>query len=85
MGDIEDGVSHFLCPDRQTWLPRQRYNITLQEKRDQRLHVAKQWHDDLVDETYRTRSDIARATNVSRARVTQLLKEYERSIPGYLH
>lgn len=30
-GDIEDGVSHFLCPDHSTWLPNQRYDITLKK------------------------------------------------------
>ena len=29
MGDINDGVSHFLCPEQNTWLPNQRYDITI--------------------------------------------------------
>ena len=78
MGDIEDGVSHFLCPDHHTWLPRQRYDLTLQEKRNRRVQTVRQWLDGLVNGTYRTRSDIARIANISRARVTQLLNEYER-------
>jgi len=76
MGDIEEGVSHFLCPEVRTWLPRQRYDVTLEEKRDKRMKVAEQWIRGLSDGTYRTRADIARANKISRARVTQLLNAF---------
>ena len=78
MGDIEEGVSHFLCPEQNTWLPRQRYDVTLEEKRNRRMETAEHWIHGLSDGTYRTRADIARANKISRARVTRLLGEFER-------
>ena len=77
MGDIEDGVSHFLCPEHETWLPNERYDVTLVEKRNIRRLTAEQWLRGLTDGTYRTRADIARVVGCSRAWVTQVLQEYE--------
>ena len=76
MGDIEEGVSHFLCPEQNAWLPKQRYDDSLDNKRQRRKQVAEQWIQGLSDGTYRTRSDIARVNCISRAHVTQLLNEY---------
>ncbi len=76
MGDIEEGVSHFLCPEFRAWLPKRRYDVTLEEKRDNRIKIAKQWICGLKDGTYRTQADIARANKISRARVTQLLNAF---------
>jgi len=78
MGDIEDGVSHFLCLEHETWLPNERYDVTLLEKRNTRRSTAEQWLQGLADGTYLTRAEIARVNRVSRARVTQVLNEYER-------
>lgn len=77
MGDIIEGVSHFLCPEVRTWLPRQRYDDTLEDKRGRRKELAEQWIHGLSNGTYRTRADIARANKISRARVTRLLNEFE--------
>jgi len=76
MGDIEEGVSNFLCPEVKAWLPKQRYDVTLEEKRENKRQVAEQWLQGLSDGTFRTRADIARANKISRARVTQLLNAF---------
>jgi len=76
MGDIEEGVSRFLYPEVRTWLPKQRYDVTLEEKRENKRLVAEQWLQGLSDGTYRTRADIVRANKISRARVTQLLDAF---------
>ena len=76
MGDIKEGVSHFLCPEVKAWLPKQRYDVTLDEKRENKRLVAEQWLQELSDGTYRTRADIARANKLSRARVTQILSAF---------
>jgi hypothetical protein len=73
MGDIENGVSHFLCPDHPTWLPNQRYEITLEEKRQKQMITAENWREGLMDGTYKNRSDIACQNRCSRAWVTRLL------------
>jgi len=74
MGDIEDGVSHFLCRGRQIWLPRQRYDRTLEEKRNKRRLTAQQWIQGLADGRYRNRADIARAGGCSRSWISQTLR-----------
>jgi len=73
MGDIEAGVSHFLCPDHPTWLPNQRYDITLEEKRQMQLKTAEDWREGLLDGTYKNKADIANQNRCSRAWVTRLL------------
>jgi len=78
MGDIEDGVSHFLWPRKPVWLPSQRYDRTLEEKRKKRRLTTEMWSQGLADGTYRNRADIARQNGITRSRVTQLLNEYER-------
>lgn len=75
MGDIEDGVSHFLCSEHRAWLPNDRYDVTLVEKRNIRRFTAEQWLQGLTDGTYRNRADIARQEGYSRAWVTMLLSE----------
>jgi len=76
MGDIDDGVSHFLCREKVIWLPNQRYDRTLTEKRDQRRLTAEQWIQGLGDGTFQNRADIARSEGCSRSWVTRLLREY---------
>ena len=73
MGDITNGVSHFLCPDHPTWLPNQRYDITLEEKRRKQMKTADEWREGLLDGTYINKSDIATKNGCSRAWVTRLL------------
>ncbi len=74
MGDIVDDVSHFLCPDHSIWLPSQRYEITLEEKRDVQREIADRWRKGLIDGTYDSKADIARKNRCSRAWVTRLLQ-----------
>ena len=74
MGDIENGVSHFLCPDHSIWLPNQRYDITLEEKRQIKKETADDWREGLLDGTYKNKADIAEQNGCSRAWVTRLLK-----------
>jgi len=74
MGDIEDDVSHCLCRGRQIWLPRQRYDLTLEEKRNKRRLTAQQWIQGLADGRYRNRADIARAGGCSRSWISQTLR-----------
>ena len=74
MGGIDDGVSHFLCPDHPFWLPSQRYELTLAEKRQARRKLATEWREGLANGTYENRADIARKNGCSRAWVTRLLK-----------
>ena len=74
MGDIENGVSHFLCPDHPIWLPNRRYEITLEEKRQKQAKIAEDWRDGLIDGTYKNKADIARQNQCSRAWVTRMLK-----------
>jgi len=76
MEDIEEGVSHFLCPEVKAWLPKQGYDVTLEEKRENKRLVAEQWLQGLSDGTYRTRAGIARANKISRARITQLINAF---------
>ena len=76
MGDIENGVSHFLCPDHPTWLPNQRYDITLEQKRKVQKETADEWREGLLDGTYMNKADIARQYGYSRAWVTRLLNQY---------
>jgi len=73
MGDIEAGVSHFLCPDHPTWLPNQRYDITLEQKRKGQKETAEEWREGLLDGTYDNQADIATKNGCSRAWVTRLL------------
>ena len=73
MGDIENGVSHFLCPDHPTWLPNQRYDITLEEKRQKQMKTADEWREGLLNGTYKSKTDIANQNRCSRAWVTRLL------------
>ena len=75
MGDINDGVSHYLCPDHQLWLPSQRYEITLIEKHLAQKELANQWHRGLANGTYINRADIARQNGCSRAWVTRILNK----------
>ena len=75
MGDINDGVSHFLCPDHPTWLPNQRYDITLEEKRQIQKEIADDWRKGLQDGTYMNKADIAKQNGCSRAWVTRLLNK----------
>ena len=74
MGDIADGVSHFLCPEHHAWLPRQRYDVTLANKQNTRQDHAKAWHKGLMEGTYRNQAEIARVNGCSRAWVSRLLK-----------
>ena len=74
MGDIEDGVSHFLCPEHSIWLPNQRYDITIEEKRQKQNQIANEWREGLLDGTFSSKADIARKNGCSRAWVTRLLK-----------
>lgn len=76
MGDIEDGVSHFLCPDHQAWLPRQQNDVILADKQNTQQDKAEAWHQGLKDGTYRNRADIARVNGCSRAWVSRLLNEH---------
>ena len=73
MGDIENGVSHFLCPERPAWLPNQRYDITLEEKRQKQMKTADEWREGLLNGTYKSKADIADQNRCSRAWVTRLL------------
>ena len=73
MGDIETGVSHFLCPDFPIWLPNQRYDITLEQKRKAQKEIADEWRKGLLDGTFSSKADIARQNGCSRAWVTRLL------------
>ena len=73
MGDIEAGVSHSLCPDHPTWLPNQRYDITLEQKRKAQKETADEWREGLLDGTFSSKADIARQNRCSRAWVTRLL------------
>jgi len=73
MGDIESGISHFLCPDHQIWLPNQRYDITLEEKRKAQKETADEWREGLSNGTYKNKADIANQNRCSRAWVTRLL------------
>ncbi len=74
MGDIVDDVSQFLCPDHSIWLPSQRYEITIEEKRDVQRKLTDMWRKGLIDGTYDSKADIARKNRCSRAWVTRLLK-----------
>jgi len=74
MGDIKSGVSHFLCPDHQILLPNQRYDITLEQKRNAQKETADEWRKGLLDGTFSSKADIARQNGCSRAWVTRLLK-----------
>ena len=74
MGDIENGVSHFLCPYHSVWLPNQRYDITIEEKRRIQKEIANNWRKGLQDGTYMKKADIAKQDGCSRAWVTRLLK-----------
>ena len=73
MGNIEAGVSHFLCPEHKVWLPNQRYGITLEEKRNVRLIQAKDWLHGLKNGIYQNHADIARKNGCSRAWVTKVM------------
>ena len=74
MGDIIDGVSHFLYPDHSTWLPSQRYEVTLAEKRQIKQALADNWRQGLAHGIYKNQADIAMQNGCSRAWVTRLLK-----------
>ena len=74
MGNIEESVSHFLCPEHMVCLPNQRYDITLEEKRNARVKQGKDWLKGLKNGKYQNRADIARKNNCSRAWVTNVLK-----------
>ena len=73
MGDIEDGVSHFLCPEHPTWLPNQRYDVNLEQKRKAQKETADEWRECLLDGTFASKADIAKQNRCSRAWVTRLL------------
>ena len=73
MGNIAESVSHFLCPEHQVWLPNQRYDNTLEEKRNARMIQAEDWFHGLKNGIYQNRADIARKNNCSRAWVTNVL------------
>ena len=73
MGNIEESVSHFLCPERKACLPNQRYDITLEEKRNARIVLAEDWLQGLNTGIYKNRADIARKNNYSRAWVTKVM------------
>ncbi|MDP8238091.1 MAG: hypothetical protein P9X24_03290 [Candidatus Hatepunaea meridiana] len=73
MGDIEDGVSHFLCPDHPTWLLSQRYEVTVGEKQQALKELSDRWHQGLADGTYTNRADIVHQYDCSRAWVTRVL------------
>ena len=75
LGDITDGVSHFLCPENQVWLPSERYPITLEEKRSNRMKIVVAWTQGLKDGIYSDRADIARKIGCSRAWVTRVLNQ----------
>lgn len=75
MGDIEDGVSHFLCPDHPTWLPNKRYDITLEKKRKAQKETADEWRKGLQDWTFRNHADIAKKNGCSRTWVTRLINQ----------
>ena len=72
MGVITDGVSHFLCPENQVWLPSHRYPDTLAEKRSNRMKLALEWTQGLKDSIYSDQADIARKNGCSRAWVTMV-------------
>ena len=73
MGNIEESVSHFLCPKHMVWLPNYRYNVTLEEKRNARVILAEDWLHGLKSGVYQNRADIARKSGCSRAWVTKVL------------
>lgn len=73
MGNIEVGVSHFLCPEHIVWLPNHRYDVTLDDKRQIQKEIANDWREGLLDGTYRNKADIAKRIGCSRAWVTRLL------------
>ena len=73
MGNIEESVSHFLCPEHKVWLPNQRYDITLEEKRNVRMILAEDWLQGLKNGKYKNRADIALKNGCSRAWVTNVL------------
>ena len=76
MGNIQDSVSHFLCPEHLAWLPNQRYDITLEEKRNARIVLAEEWQQGLNEGIYLNRADIARKNGCSRAWVTNVLNDF---------
>ncbi len=73
MGNIEDCVSHFLCFEHKVWLPNQRYDVTLEQKRNTRIGLAEDWLHGLKNGIYQNRADIARKNNCSRTWVTNVL------------
>ena len=80
MGDVENGVSHFLCPDHPTWLPNQRYELTLEQKRQMQMKTAEDWREGLLNGTFASKADVARQNGCSRAWVTRLLnRKFENS------
>ena len=74
MGNIEEGVSHFLCPEYKVWLPNQRYAETLEYKKKARVILAEDWLQGLKNGIYQNRADIARKNGCSRAWVSKVMK-----------
>jgi hypothetical protein len=73
MGNIKAGVSHFLCPEHMVWLPNLRYDVTLEEKKSDRVFLAEEWQQGLNNGIYQNRADIARKNGCSRAWVTKVM------------
>lgn len=73
MGNIKESVSHFLCPEHLVWLPNQRYEVTLEEKKAARIILAEEWQQDLNSGIYQNRADIAKKNGCSRAWVTKVM------------
>ena len=73
MGNIEEGVSHFLCPEHNVWLPNQRYDTSREDKRNARVILAEDWLHGLKNGIYQNRADIARKNGCSRAWVTRVM------------
>ena len=73
MGVITNDASHFLCPELSMWLPSQRYQVTLEEKRNARNIQVEEWRQGLKNGLYQNRADIARKNGCSRAWLTKVM------------
>jgi len=67
-------------------LPNQRYDITLEEKRQKQMKTADEWRKGLLNGTYKSKADIARQNGCSRAWVIRLLnRDFSLSHPYVLY
>ena len=73
MGNIEEGVSHSLCPEHKIRLPNKRYNVTLEEKRNIRIILAEDWLHGLKNGINQNRANIARKNGCSQVWVAKVI------------